>query len=177
MDKYAQYVDILGVSADSFIPATNASIGRGGDANNNHHLCVLKVREMCDKHDVLFKINTVVNRLNMGEDMNVQIKKLDPYRWKVFQVLLLEGENAGGSSIRDARDLTVTTQEFDNFILRHEEQAMIIPKPNAIMQNSGVAGVEFLESDIWSWCIFILVWPSEQPLSNGGGEFAVKGDG
>lgn len=34
MDMYAKYVDVLGVSVDSFDHDTNAQIGRGGDANN-----------------------------------------------------------------------------------------------------------------------------------------------
>lgn len=92
---------------------------------------------MCDNHDVLFKINTVVNSLNKNEDMNEQIKMLDPYRWKVFQVLLLEGENAGGSgNLRDARNLTVTREEFDLFVGRHISQKVLIPEPNEVMQNS-----------------------------------------
>jgi radical S-adenosyl methionine domain-containing protein 2 len=41
------------------------------------------------------KLNTVVNRLNYAEDMRENIESLDPFRWKVFQVLELEGENVG----------------------------------------------------------------------------------
>ncbi len=129
MDEFAKYVDILGVSADSFIPETNAAIGRGGDANNKHAERVMQIRELCARHDVLFKINTVVNALNKGEDMNAQIAKLDPYRWKVFQVLILKGENAGGEGdLRDARPLTVTRQEFDAFVARHSAQKQLIPE-------------------------------------------------
>lgn len=136
MEEYAQFVDILGVSADSFVPETNAAIGRGGDANNKHAHRVLKVREMCSQYDVLFKINTVVNALNKDEDMNTYIQMLDPYRWKVFQVLILAGENAGGADLRDARELTVTRSEFDRFVHRHAAQKMLIPEPNEVMQNS-----------------------------------------
>ena len=42
MEEYARFVDILGVSADSFVPTTNAAIGRGGDAKNKHARRVLK---------------------------------------------------------------------------------------------------------------------------------------
>ena len=124
---------------DSFDPATNALIGRGtGDTTKNQHVSrVLKVRDMCAKHGILFKMNTVVCSLNHKEDMNEYVKNLDPYRWKAFQCLILEGENAGGvNDINDARELQVTSNEFDAFIQRHAEQKVLIPEPNTVMQNS-----------------------------------------
>jgi len=49
MEQYGEYVDILGVSVDSFDPETNALIGRGtGDTTKNQHVSrVLQVRDMC----------------------------------------------------------------------------------------------------------------------------------
>jgi len=139
MDRYGQYVDILGVSVDSFDPATNALIGRGtGDTTKNQHVSrVLKVRELCAQHGILFKMNTVVCSLNHLEDMNQYVTALDPYRWKAFQCLILQGENAGGvNDLNDARELQVTREEFDAFIQRHSEQSALIPEPNTVMQNS-----------------------------------------
>jgi radical S-adenosyl methionine domain-containing protein 2 len=121
MDEYARYVDILGVSVDSFVPTTNAAIGRGGDAHNRHAQRMMRVRDMW---------------LNFEEDMNDQIAALDPYRWKAFQVLLLEGENTGGKSLRDARALVISRSEFDAFCARHAERPQLIPEPNDVMQNS-----------------------------------------
>lgn len=84
-----------------------------------------------------FKINTVVNALNWQEDMNEHIAALDPFRWKVFQVLLLEGENAGGDGdLRDARDLCIERKLFDAFVNRHADRQQMIPEPNDVMQNS-----------------------------------------
>ena len=137
MEMYAKYVDVLGVSVDSFQPETNANIGRGGDANNEHVQRMLQVRDLCTKHDVLFKLNTVVNSLNWEEDMNSQIAELDPYRWKVFQVLLLDGENTGSEGeLGDARDLCIGRREFDSFVGRHSNRKQLIPEPNDVMQNS-----------------------------------------
>lgn len=79
---------------------------------------------------------TVVNRLNVDEDMNEGVAALDPYRWKCFQVLLLEGENVGAGALRDARELTVEKSEFDRFCDRHSSQPSMIPEPNDVMQNS-----------------------------------------
>lgn len=41
----------------------------------------------------MFKLNTVVNIHNWDEDMSAQIAELAPFRWKVFQCLIVEGEN------------------------------------------------------------------------------------
>lgn len=139
MKRYGEYVDILGVSIDSFDPATNAAIGRGnGEESKNQHINrALKVRELCSQHDILFKMNTVVCNLNHDEDMNEYVTQLDPYRWKAFQVLVLEGENAGGENdLRDAKPLQISRDEFDAFCQRHSKQAMLVPEPNDVMQNS-----------------------------------------
>ena len=137
METYGKYVDVLGVSVDSFDSDTNAAIGRGGDANNQHAARVLKVREMCADHGILFKMNTVVCSLNWQEDMNEKVQKLDPVRWKVFQVLILEGENSGrDGDLRDATKLKVSKSQFDAFCDRHAGQKALIPESNDVMQNS-----------------------------------------
>lgn len=137
MQTYGKYVDVLGVSVDSFDSDTNAAIGRGGDANNQHAARVLKVREMCAQFGILFKMNTVVCSLNWQEDMNEQVQKLDPYRWKVFQVLILEGENSGRlGDLRDATELKVSQSQFGSFCDRHSGQKALIAESNDVMQNS-----------------------------------------
>lgn len=138
MDRYGEFVDVLGVSVDSFDPKTNARIGRGGDANNRHVQRMLRVREMCSDHDVTFKMNTVVCKFNWEEDMSENVELIDPKRWKVFQVLILEDENSGGAGeLRDARSLVVTREQFDSFVGRHAPRfPQLIPEPNDVMQNS-----------------------------------------
>eukprot|EP00553_Chaetoceros_curvisetus_P012564 CAMPEP_0204642538 /NCGR_PEP_ID=MMETSP0717-20131115/51738_1 /ASSEMBLY_ACC=CAM_ASM_000666 /TAXON_ID=230516 /ORGANISM="Chaetoceros curvisetus" /LENGTH=236 /DNA_ID=CAMNT_0051663313 /DNA_START=1214 /DNA_END=1924 /DNA_ORIENTATION=- len=137
MKLYGEYVDVLGVSIDSFNPEVNAKIGRGGDANNKHLERVLKVREMCEEHSITFKMNTVVCNLNWEEDMTEYVKKLNPKRWKCFQVLILKDENSGApGELRDAKDLVVSREQFDSFVKRHEHFDVLIPEPNDVMQNS-----------------------------------------
>lgn len=138
MDEYGEFVDVLGVSVDSFDPETNAKIGRGGDANNRHVQRMLRVRQMCSDHDIVFKMNTVVCSYNWEEDMSARVELIDPKRWKVFQALVLEGENSGGpGELRDARSLVVTREQYDAFVDRHAPRfPQLIPEPNDVMQNS-----------------------------------------
>jgi radical S-adenosyl methionine domain-containing protein 2 len=141
MREYGKYVDVLGVSVDSFVPETNAAIGRGsGDSSNQHVERMLRVRDLCSQHGILFKLNTVVCNFNWCEDMNERIRELEPVRWKVFQVLVLQDENSGGpGELRDARPLVVSDDQFWSFVHRHqsaENQDILIPEPNNVMQNS-----------------------------------------
>ncbi len=81
-EQYGQFVDILAISCDSFDPETNRRIGRSS-GNKNHLQSMLKVRQWCSEYQVAFKINTVVNSINVEEDMSENILLLDPVRWKV----------------------------------------------------------------------------------------------
>ena len=54
----------------------------------------------------------------------------------LFQVLILEGENAGQGDLRDARSLTVTSEEYQAFLDRHRSFDVLVPESNRVMQNS-----------------------------------------
>lgn len=80
--KYGEYLDILAISCDSFDENVNVLIGRG-QGKKNHVENLQKLRQWCREYAVAFKINSVINRFNVEEDMNEQIKALNPVRWKV----------------------------------------------------------------------------------------------
>jgi radical S-adenosyl methionine domain-containing protein 2 len=77
-----EYLDILAISCDSFNEQVNVLIGRG-QGKKNHVENLQKLRMWCRDYRVAFKINSVINRFNVEEDMNEQIKALNPVRWKV----------------------------------------------------------------------------------------------
>ena len=133
--KYGQYLDVLAISCDSFNEKTLKEIGRY-QCNKDHIGQLKKVRSWCEEFGVRFKINTVVCSANKGEHMGEEISALNPCRWKVFQCLLIDGENAGESAIRDAKDMVVTAAEFDAFIQRHSDVSCIVPESNKCMRNS-----------------------------------------
>ena len=148
MEQYGKYVNVLGISVDSFDYATNLAIGRRVDITykndpDKHLSHLMEIREWCEKYNVMFKLNTVVCKLNWREDMNdIVYGKLCPKRWKVFQVLVLGEENAGlPGNLRNAQPLVVSDNQFWSFVHRHEqadnsEDRILIPEPNHVMQNS-----------------------------------------
>jgi len=142
MEKYAQFVDILAVSCDSFDPDVLRATGRQDAKGQTDHIKqTMRVRDWCEAFGVVFKMNTVVTALNAHEDLSSAVKLLKPKRWKVFQVLPIEGENIGNNPTdRNATDLEITQEAFEGFIERHradsEVAKVLVPEDNAHMRDS-----------------------------------------
>ncbi|KZV93434.1 radical SAM enzyme [Exidia glandulosa HHB12029] len=138
LEEYGQYLDIMAISCDSFDPDTNVRIGRSENGSGAHIGRVFRVAQWCKDYGIRVKINTVVNKYNWEEDMTLAIEELDVFRWKVFQVLLLDGENTGDEtrSLRDARDIVVTDDQFAAFLERHRDLPCLVPESNDDMRDS-----------------------------------------
>ncbi|XP_075840235.1 S-adenosylmethionine-dependent nucleotide dehydratase RSAD2 [Microtus pennsylvanicus] len=132
---YGDYLDILAISCDSFNEDVNVLIGRG-QGKKNHVENLQKLRKWCRDYKVAFKINSVINRFNVDEDMNEHIKALNPVRWKVFQCLLIEGENSGEAALREAERFLISNEEFEAFLERHQEVSCLVPESNQKMKDS-----------------------------------------
>ncbi|KAK4100928.1 radical SAM enzyme [Parathielavia hyrcaniae] len=141
--QHGANLDILAVSCDSFNEATNTAIGRG---SGDQVAQLYRVAAWCRAHGVRFKLNTVVNRLNAGEDMNAHVAALRPFRWKCFQVLLVRGENddPAGATLRNAHKFTISDAEFEGFCERHRGQEGLVPEPNRLMAKSYLILDEYL---------------------------------
>ncbi|XP_016054690.1 PREDICTED: radical S-adenosyl methionine domain-containing protein 2 [Miniopterus natalensis] len=133
--NYGQYLDILAISCDSFDEDVNVLIGRG-QGKINHVENLRKLRRWCRDYRVAFKINSVINRFNVDQDMREHIKELNPVRWKVFQCLIIEGENAGEGALRDAERFVISKEEFQDFLDRHKEVSCLVPECNDKMKDS-----------------------------------------
>lgn len=133
--KYGVYLDILAVSCDSFDEATNQLIGRT-QGRKSHLDNLYKICNWCQEYKVAFKINSVINTFNTDEDMTEHINQLNPVRWKVFQCLVIDGENAGESALREAERFVISDQQFQEFLDRHSSVSCLVPESNEKMRNS-----------------------------------------
>lgn len=107
-------LDWLTLSIDSLTPASNLAIGR---AQGKRMLSEEAYREMLTQasaRGIRVKINTVVNRVNLGEDFSAFISQVRPVRWKLFQVTRIEGENNASFSAWE-----ISEAEFGDFVARH----------------------------------------------------------
>lgn len=128
-EKFGKYIDVFGVSCDSFDKETNIRIGRGKKGENVQKL--FKIRELCKQYGIKFKLNTVVCNYNKDENMVENIKKLNPDRWKVFQVLMVKGENED-----KVTKFQITNEEFKQFVERHKEIKCMVAESNDNMKSS-----------------------------------------
>ncbi|CAG8972333.1 hypothetical protein HYALB_00001736 [Hymenoscyphus albidus] len=131
---HAAFIDILAISCDSFDPHTNIKIGRGKHGNNIETL--KKIAGWCQAFGIEFKINTVVCSLNWNEDLTRLITQLQPFRWKVFQCLIVTGENDNEERKRDARLFLVSQQQWQTFCDRHKHLECFVPESNDMMTGS-----------------------------------------
>lgn len=131
--KYGQHLDILAISCDSFDERTNIRIGRGNGDNVKQ---LFRIRDWCLRYGIKFKLNTVVCRYNFNEDMVQRVTELDPFRWKCFQVLKVEGKNDNNKTLRDVREFEIEDREFEAFCRRHERLPFFVPESNRVMAES-----------------------------------------
>lgn len=142
MEEFGPHLDILAVSCDSFDAEVLRSFGRCTKAGVTDHITSTKqVRDWCEEFNVVFKMNTVVNAKNAHEDMTDFVRLLQPKRWKVFQALLLTGENIGENvTDRDAYHLEIPDEVFQAYIARHRADAgvakVLVPESNTQMRDS-----------------------------------------
>ncbi|KAJ8353134.1 hypothetical protein SKAU_G00207010 [Synaphobranchus kaupii] len=133
--KYGEYLDILAISCDSFDEDTNKLIGRT-QGRKSHLDNLYRVQSWCKEYKVAFKINSVINSFNVEEDMREHILELSPVRWKVFQCLVIEGENAGDNALREAERFVIGDQQFQDFLDRHSDITCLVPESNQKMRDS-----------------------------------------
>lgn len=119
------HLDWVGVSIDSLNNKTNREIGR--NSNRNYIELLSMIKELGYK----LKINTVVNKFNKHENFNDLISLIKPDRWKVFQVLKVNGQNN-----QQFDKLSINTAEFNNFLDVHSYNKSIVPESNDLMTGS-----------------------------------------
>lgn len=107
INKHCSYIDWIGLSVDSAIEAIEAELGRGKGGHVAHSI---DISDTIHNAGIQLKINTTVTSLNWMEDMGDFIRRTEPYRWKVFQMLHIKGENDDA-----VPDLSVTPEEFQSF--------------------------------------------------------------
>lgn len=131
LEKFKDITDWITVSIDSFNPETNRISGR---AVNRTVLCFedyLALSENIRNLNIGFKVNTVVHKYNRNEKMSDKIKALQPERWKLFQVLPIEGQNDN-----NINNFLISSEQFDRFIRSNPHNAVV--ESNDAMTNSYV---------------------------------------
>lgn len=111
LDVCADALDWVGLSVDSGDESLQSELGRG---HGDHVRRSIAHAERCRSLGVRVKLNMVVTALNVHDDLSGLVRSVRPERWKVFQALLVEGQNDGR-----VEPLLITSEAFAGFLGRH----------------------------------------------------------
>lgn len=130
-------LDWAALSIDSLNPDTLRRIGRTSPAGPISEQDYLKVIDLLREFAVKLKINTVITRYNLDESLTDFILRAGPERWKLLQVLPVDGQN----------DLTVdnylvSRDEFERYVQGNHwvenHGIIVVPEDNGLMTGSYV---------------------------------------
>lgn len=107
----AENVDWIALSVDSCLDTVEAAMGRG---RGEHVTNALNSAFLIHEAGIHLKVNTTVTSLTWQENMKPLIRMMEPDRWKVMQMLVVDGENDTSSV-----GLEVTNAQFREFAERH----------------------------------------------------------
>ena len=131
-------LDMIALSIDSVNPTTLVQVGRAVGGNRpiaqDRYLHIIQTIK---RHGIRLKINTVVTLLNWQEDFTGFIVPASPERWKLLQVLPIEGQNDDHFA-----DLQITTSQFDQYVQRNRvvetDGITVVAESNELMTESYV---------------------------------------
>ncbi|MCM1289582.1 MAG: viperin family antiviral radical SAM protein [Corallococcus sp.] len=104
----------IGLSVDTALAEINEAIGRCCKCKTIPLKQLIRITQAIHRNDIKLKINTVVSKLNVNEDMTELYKRIKPDRLKLLQMELVDGVNDC------AKNLTISKKAFDGFCKRHK---------------------------------------------------------
>lgn len=135
LENMASSLDWIGFSIDASNDRLHAQMGRGrADEINRgesaHLTRSLEAWKIARELGYRLKLNTTVSAYNINDDMNALVRELRPHRWKVFQVLPIEGENND-----HWHELEISSSQFESWVDRHRALSPVA-ETNDLMRGS-----------------------------------------
>jgi len=127
IEKYGNYIDWIGLSLDSGNEITQELLGRGDGVYVQN---TIKRSKMIKDAGIKLKINSVITRLNVNEEMSKLMNNIHPDRWKIFQVLEIEGQNSS-----KIKNLLISKNEFKKFVEQHQKLKPIAEDNDAMIES------------------------------------------
>lgn len=150
LERLSDHLDWLTLSIDSTRESVEKELGRG---DGNHIERVVNIGKLSKEFGINLKLNTVVTRLNLDEDLSNIYTNLEPKRVKMFQVLPIEGVNDS-----DVEGLQISKTEFKDFVKKHSG-----------IQKSGIELIGESNDDMI--CSYLMLLPNGRFVSNQDSEY------
>ena len=131
-------LDWIALSVDTLNPDKLIYLGR---AINSKKPILAKeyeyIAKVISEYGIRLKINTVVTSVTWRENITEFIRSVKPDRWKIFQVLVVNGQNDQHIS-----KLVITPTQFHAYVQRNRiverDGIHVVPENNEMMTNSYV---------------------------------------
>ena len=137
LDSLGGCLDWTALSIDTVDPERVQKIGRATADGALSEARYLHIVDMLKQRGIRLKINTVVTQANWNEDFTEFITRTHPERWKLLQVLPVDGQNDGRVG-----ELTVTPEQFSRYVARNrrvkELGICVVAESNDLMTGSYV---------------------------------------
>jgi radical S-adenosyl methionine domain-containing protein 2 len=114
LEELSGLLDWVTISVDSLRPAALQVIGRTTRGRAMSADDYYRLGREVTERGFRLKINTVVTAANWLDDMTDFIRSVHPERWKILQVLPVEGQNS-----RRVDPFVISPEQFDDFVGRH----------------------------------------------------------
>ena len=121
-------IDWISLSIDSQDEGVQFQLGRG--FSNHVAQTVRNVRRIRNS-GIRVKLNSVVTKYTFNEEMGTFIERLQPERWKVFQMLPVTGQND-----IFVGELSISQEEFSMFESNHSHVNCAVFEDNEAMRGS-----------------------------------------
>ena len=137
LERVKDCLDWVTLSIDTTDPHKMEELGRTTRAGPLTESDYLTLTDMLKEHGIRLKINTVVARSNWNEDLTGFIVRAGPERWKILQVLPVNGQNDGtvGGQL-------VSSAQFASYVARNlgveTSGIAVVPESNELMTGSYV---------------------------------------
>lgn len=113
-DEMLALLDLVGITLDAVDDKVLAALGRAEQRGPGYLHRVRDVARRAASRGVPLKINTVVTRSVLEQDLRSELLRLRPAKWKPMQFTEIEGENEHHS-----RELSVSAAQFSAFVQCH----------------------------------------------------------
>lgn len=144
----------IGLSIDSALQETNKETGRCCKDKPLTLKRAITLTQAIHRNGIKLKINTVVSKYNVNEDMTELYKRLKPDRLKILQVEIIEGIN------ERARNAEISNKAFREFYNLHKNCcADVVCESSDEMENS-----------------YIMINPQGEVQLNNAGKYEIYGN-
>lgn len=154
-DKLIGKVSTIGISIDSLNYDKNLEIGRSQGSKAFNYDELIRSLKYIQKHNIKLKVNTVVSKLNINEDIIKLYKDIKFDRIKILQIKVNEGSN------EFAKRYQISNEEFKLYVekIKSNIKDDLIVEDNTDMEDA-----------------YIIIDPKGRMISNNNNEHTIIGN-